>query len=131
MRKEILFLVLAFIFMLAWIVYIQFIASDAMIEVLTLYRIDKALHFIGGAFVAGSLLAGGLENRKTGWLILLAVTILWEMLELLIDPQVIYFFANHPDLWLRDSIWDIIFAAFGYLAYLVKIRSLLILRPNI
>lgn len=113
-KTELIFLVSAFCFMLLWELYVNFFASQTAIRFITQYQLDKLLHALGGAFIVviASIFFG--QTRFVSMLfIIVAVSIVWEALELLLDPQVVYFFGKSKVLWFEDSVGDFVAAAIG------------------
>ena len=117
-KTEIAFIVFAFFVMISWEVYVNFFASQATIRFITQYQIDKLVHALGGAFIVVIVnILFGQTRFYTLLSVIIAVSIFWEALEFLFDPQVAYFFDKNKVLWLEDSVGDLAAAVVGALVF--------------
>ena len=117
-KTEIAFIVFAFFVMISWEVYVNFFASQATIRFITQYQIDKLVHALGGAFIVVIVnILFGQTRFAVAFSVIIAVSVFWEALELLLDPQVAYFFGKSKVLWLEDSVGDLAAAVVGALVF--------------
>ena len=106
--------------LLAFVLYIKFIATTAELRFIGANNLDKIPHFVGGALLA--LLYEGAVGRKrlAVFLGLVALaTIGWEAFEFLFDSDTQYFYRLNPDLWRLDAAGDIAAAFLGGYGYWV------------
>ena len=113
-KTEIAFIVFTFFVMILWEVYVNFFASQTAIRFITQYQVDKLLHALGGAFIVVIVnILFGQTRFYTLLSVIIAVSIFWEALEFLFDPQVAYFFGKSKVLWFEDSVGDLTAAIIG------------------
>ena len=136
------FLILLFILFAVWMAYTQFFAARETLRMIDAYYIDKAFHFLGGVWVAGTLLF--LKNRKRKKpspvfhraqkirssesfvhliIILFAVSIGWEVFELLVFPDVRNLFRDLFAYWASDTAGDLVFDMLGGSMYIFLQRK--------
>ncbi|MBI2052639.1 MAG: hypothetical protein HYT34_00110 [Candidatus Ryanbacteria bacterium] len=116
-RRQIIFIGFAFLVMLVWLIYTQFFMTDQLRRVIIEYGLDKIIHALGGAWVAALFLLHGEKKIFRLLVFTVLIAVLWEMGELLFDPEVQYFFARKKNLWLQDSLSDIASAFLGAIVY--------------
>ena len=112
-KKEVPLFVLIFIFLVAWVIFIQFIGSSGAIELLSSYQVDKAVHFLGGFVVMGVLFRLVGIGVRSSLVLLLVTAILWEVFEWLVLPDVRDLYLRNFELWRNDTIGDLIFGIVG------------------
>ena len=122
-KKEAPLFVLIFIFLAAWIIFIQFIGSSGAIELLYRYQVDKAVHFLGGFVVMGVLFRLVGIRVRSSLLLLLVTAILWEVFELLVLPDVIDLYQRNFELWRNDTIGDLILGMVGGILAFIAYRD--------
>lgn len=102
------FLTLVFVLFFAWMVFTQFFASRDALRAIDAYYIDKIFHFLGGVWVVGALLRAAPQRKKLTLAIpLFAVSVAWEIFEILAFPEVKYLFHHLYPYWLRDTAGDL------------------------
>ncbi len=110
--------------MVAWEIYVNIFASRSVISFITRYELDKFMHFLGGIFIAGTLF---LIRRTSGLfsfvVIIFIIALSWEMIELIFDPKVAYFFGNNKYGWIIDMMKDIVFSFAGTLFFWAITRN--------
>ncbi len=116
-RRQIIFIGFAFLVMLVWLIYTHFFMTDQLRRVIIEYELDKIIHAFGGAWVAALFLLRGEKKIFRLLVFVVLIAVLWEMGELLFDPEVQYFFARSRNLWLQDSLSDIASAFLGAIVY--------------
>lgn len=123
-KTELIFLVFAFCSMLLWEIYVNFFASQAAIRFITQYQIDKLIHALGGAFIVVVVnMFFGQTRFYTLLSVIIAVSIFWEAFELLLDPQVAYFFSKSKVLWFEDSVGDLVAAVVGAWVFIILFQK--------
>ncbi len=108
----------------AFVVYIRFIASPATLLFIGASQFDKIAHIAGGMFI-GALVEWRIRRARTSHLAVavLAAAVIWETLEYLFDADVSFFYNNAFNLWLLDSLGDIVAAALGGYGYWVFFKK--------
>ena len=107
-----------------FIIYIRWFATPAELRFIGTVGIDKIAHIAGGVFIA-ALAEWRLKraNFSRLALLLLGITISWEVLEFLFDAETKFFYNYAPNLWMLDSSGDIIAAILGGYGYWVFLRN--------
>ena len=121
--KQLILLVLA-LGLWVFVVYIRWFATPSALLFIGATQLDKLAHFSGGVFLA--LAAEWRLSRMplVAFLgVVFAFTVGWEAVELFFDPGTRFFYANAPDLWLLDSIGDIVAAFLGGYGYWVFLMN--------
>ena len=108
--------------LLGWAIFIQFFASQGVIQLLYFYQVDKILHMLGGFFVAGTFFKSLRFRASVSFLFLILVVILWEVFELVVLPDVSDLYRRNYALWRYDTILDFIVGMMGGLAAFISYR---------
>lgn len=122
-KKEAPLFALIFIFLAAWVIFIQFFGSSGAIELLYSYQVDKAVHFLGGFVVMGVLFRLFGIRVGSSLVLLLVIAILWEVFEWLVLPDVMDLYQRNFELWRNDTIGDLIFGIVGGILAFVAYRD--------
>ncbi|MBI2640030.1 MAG: hypothetical protein HYW90_04055 [Candidatus Sungbacteria bacterium] len=107
-------ILLAAVLIVAWIVFTLWIFPSEIDELLSLFQVDKGLHFTGGFFAAGLLFVFLAARRKTVFIFAIVVIgVLWEVWEVAFLADQFLRFRNYPALWAVDTFFDLIFDVLG------------------
>lgn len=113
--------------LLAFIIFIEFIATKAQLRFIGANHLDKIAHLSGGVFLAvlfewlapHQRFARHLDRLLLLILFIAVLAVIWEGYEFFFDADTAYFFHYLPDLWRLDASGDIIAAFLGGYAYWV------------
>ena len=118
------FLAIIAVGFLAFVVYIHWFAAREQLLFISSIQLDKVAHFFGGVFAA--LVFEWRFRRPAVWqlaVLLLGVTVGWEIIEFFVDSETALFYRLSPDLWVLDSLGDItaaVLGAYGYWTFAMK-----------
>ena len=108
--------------LLAFIIFIEFIATKSQLRFIGANNLDKVAHLAGGVFLAA--LFEWLAPRRLARVAFLVVFIAvpaatWEAYEFFFDADTAYFYHFLPGLWRLDAAGDIVAAFLGGYLYWV------------
>lgn len=109
-----IFLATLAVSLLAFVIFIEFVATKAQLKFIGAHHLDKIAHFSGGLFLSALAETMTRPVRLVRLLVIIgAAAVGWEAFEFLFDQDVSYFFAVSPDLWRLDTLGDITAAFLG------------------
>lgn len=124
--KRVAFFLIAFL-LLAFVVYIQWFASEVERGIIGGRNLDKIPHILAGIFIAIAYEWAAPHRTLRGLLIaFFIISVGWEAYEYFFNPDVIYFAHISPDLWRLDTLGDItagLLGAYGYWVFLMDRRD--------
>lgn len=112
MKRNTLLIVIAvvtFSMMVFWLYYIHEKATFAEKNAVENYELDKIVHIIGGIFIiAVSAFLKGRLSLRSALTSLIVVALVWEIGELVFDPEVSRSFYTSFARWRADAIVDVL-----------------------
>lgn len=126
MKRNALFVsiaILTFAVMAFWMYYIHEKATFAEKNAVKNYQLDKVIHVIGGIFIIS--VAAFLKRRlslRTALSSLIVVALVWEIGELVFDPEVSRSFYTEFVRWRSDAMLDVVACISGGLAFYLMLR---------
>lgn len=122
-KLQIGFLIAAVLIIL-WFALTVWILPYEVDELLSLFQVDKLLHFTGGFFAAELILiSSGLEKKRIILLAVLLIGIVWEIWEVVFLPDQLTRFNSHPIFWASDTFFDLIADVLGAYLFTETIKS--------
>ncbi|MEK7660313.1 MAG: hypothetical protein AAB343_03865 [Patescibacteria group bacterium] len=106
--------IVTFSLMACWIYYIHEKATFSEKNAVKNYQLDKIIHVIGGIFIIS--VAGFLKRNLTpasAISSLIVVALVWEIGELVFDPEVSRSFYTEFIRWRSNAIFDVIASIIG------------------
>lgn len=126
MKRNVLLIfiaVLTFSLMVFWMYYIHEKATFSEKNAVKNYHLDKIIHAIGGIFIIS--VAGFLKRRlslSSALSSLIVVGLVWEIGELVFDPEVSRSFYTEFVRWRSDAILDLVACVAGGIAFYLLLR---------
>jgi len=114
------------VLIIAWTVLTVFVLPTEIDDLLSLFQIDKFMHFAGGFFAAALLLIFlAIQKRSKLIYAVIAIGILWEIWEIIFLPDQFLRFKAYPALWVTDTFFDLIADILGsyFFAETIKIKQ--------
>ena len=104
----------------AFVIYIDWFAAPPTLRFFGETQIDKVAHLLGGVLLALVVEWRFRKPRLVHFLLPLAIIAVgWEILEFFFDSETMFFYSISPNVWVLDSIGDIVAAFLGGYGYWV------------